>query len=269
MRVTRTHVLALIVATGGLAILLLPGLYQSEVPVSESTPAVRGAEPVMQIQASLPFDNGPAVAPASNHAMLFARIEPDSPAGTPAAKQPLGRIQVKSSELALIAELENQAVDTAFSELLPMLNHDDPAVRRATVESLGDISTEEAALTLTTALSDTDPQVRIAALEGLAAHESRFAAVSIEPYLHDQNAEVRLAAIEALSDLESETAVYALSALLSDQDLTIRRRAVSALGDIGGETAALYLRQARYDPEESVRENAQHILAELEYDAPR
>ncbi len=268
MRVTKTQVLSLVIAIAVLAILQIPGLFRNQAPTEVSMPAKREPAPVTQIQTEPRFDGGPAMTQASNQTIPFAQIELESPGTTPAATQPVDRTQVPNPNLVRIAELENQPVDTALTELLPMLDAEDPAIRRAVVESLGDMSTEAAVPALTTALSDTDPQVRIVALEGLATHDARLAVGSIEPYLHDQDAEVRLAAIEALSDLDSKSAVHALASLLYDQDSTIRLLAVSALGDIGGKNAVMYLGQARYDPEASVRANAFHILSELEYDAP-
>ncbi len=268
MRVTRTQVLSLVIAIAGLAAASqIPGLFRNLAPVDESTPAKRESAPLTQNRTKPRFDGGPAKTQASNQAIPFAQIEPESPGAMPATTQPVDRTQVPNPNLDRIAELENQPVDTALNELLPMLDDEDPAIRRAAVESLGDVSTEAAVPALTAALSDTDPQVRIVALEGLAAHDARLAVGSIELHLHDQDAEVRLAAIEALSDLDSKSAVHALASLLYDQDSTIRLLAVSALGDIGGKNAVMYLGQARYDPEASVRANAIHILSELEYDA--
>lgn len=267
MRLTRTQVLWLVVAIASLPVLQIPGPFRNQASTEESMPAKREMAPVTQIQTAPRFDDGLARAQASNQAVPFAQIGPESPGNVPAVTQPVDGIQVPHPNLARIAELENQPVYTALIALLPMLDDDNPAIRRAAVESLGDMSTEAAVPALTMALSDTDPQVRIVALEGLAAQEAGLAVGSIEPYLQDQDAEVRLAAIEALSNLESKTAVHALASLLYDQNSTTRLLAVSALGDIGGENAVMYLSQALYDTEASVRANVVHILSELEYGA--
>lgn len=267
MHVSRTQVLTVVFAVGILAVLQMPGFFGDQTPVDEWTPPQR--EPVLVRQNPAPpfLDSGTAKARASHHALPFAPIEPESPGVSTATTQHLHPNQDRYRELARITELEAQPVDNALTELLPMLDDDDPAVRRAVVEAISDMSSVAAGLTLTTALGDPDPRVRTIALEGLAAHEAWLAVGSIEPYLHDQDTTVRLAAIEALLDLGSETAVHALAGLLYDQDSTIRRHAVSALGDIGGNEAKRYLRQARYDPDASVRAHASYILSELTYDA--
>ncbi len=166
-------------------------------------------------------------------------------------------------ELEQIRLLENAPATQAIFELQPMLSNDDPVIRLAAIESLGDMTNPATLPALSAALDDPNPQLRIAALEALASQEDESVVSSVEPYLYDQDQEVRVAAIEALVELESETAVPALAGLLSDQDTLIRHRAVNALGEIGGEYAISYLLQARYDPDERIRANAEAILIEL------
>lgn len=170
-------------------------------------------------------------------------------------------------ELEQIRQLENAPVTEALFELKPLLANEDPVIRLAAIESLGDMTTRATIPALSAALSDPNPQLRIAALEALASQEDESVVSSIEHYLYDQDRNVRVAAIEALADLEIESAVHALSGLLSDQDSLIRHNAVSALGEIGGENAMMFLLQARYDPNSTIRANADAILAESEYKA--
>jgi HEAT repeat protein len=170
-------------------------------------------------------------------------------------------------ELERIRQLENIPVIEAIFELQPLLANEDPVIRLAAIESLGDMNTRASLPALSGALRDSNPQLRIAALEALASQEDESVVSSIEHHLYDQDRNVRLAAIEALGNLEIESTVHALSGLLSDQDSLIRQNAVSALGEIGGENAMMYLLQARYDPDSIIRANADAILAELEYKA--
>lgn len=166
-------------------------------------------------------------------------------------------------ELARIAELENHAADTALLELVPLLASEDPAIRLAAIDSIGDMTTSAARAPLIAALDDPHPQVRVAALQGLALRgEVANVAGAIESSLFDRERTVRIAAIEALAILESSGSVYALAGLLSDRDAEIRHYAVGALGEIGGEQAESYLRHARYDPSEKIRANAAYFLDE-------
>ena len=170
-------------------------------------------------------------------------------------------------ELVRIAELENESVDTALGELMTMLQNDDPVIRLAVIESLGDMINQASLHALSAALNDSEPQLRIAVLEALASQTNKSAASSIEPYLYDYDADVRIAAINALADLEANRAVHSLASLLFDADPRIRIHAVYALGEIGGDEALSYLRQALYDPMESISRNAEAIIVEFEHAA--
>ncbi|UCH41060.1 MAG: HEAT repeat domain-containing protein [Gammaproteobacteria bacterium] len=264
MRIIKTLALTLIVAISGLAILQLPDFFREAATVSDLSSAMRKTMSDGRQQPSQQPGNTWAEAAESNRSLPLAQVAPDPPATATAVPQFIDWMQALYPQLVRIAELENQPVDIALVELLPMLNDGDPAVRLAALEAVGDMTTASVLPVLLMALSDPDPRVRIAALEALAAHEDRAAAGSIEPYLYDENPKVRLAAIEALSDLVAETAVHSLAGLLSDPEVPIRQQAVTALGDIGGENAVMYLLQARYDLEPGIRANVANILSELE-----
>ena len=265
MGVIKNLALTLIVAIGGLTILQLPDYFREEAavsnPSSDKRQAASGAGQKPPTQTEQPRDE----APESNLSKPLAPIAHESPAAATVAPQPIDWMRILYPELVRIAELENQPVEEALVELLPMLNDANSAVRVAAIENIGDMTMPSVLPVLTTALSDADPQVRIVALEALAEHEAEGVFGSIEPHLYDEDLMVRRAAIEALSDLEAESAVHSLAGLLSDADVPIRRQAVNALGDIGGENAVMYLLQARYDPEPGIRANVANILSELEY----
>ncbi len=194
--------------------------------------------------------------------------EPPAPAAGDASATPLAPTrsidwrEMLYPELARISELEQESAAAALAELVPMLANDDPAVRLAAIESVGDMTIATVLPVLSMALDDPDPRVRMTALQALATREDASVSANVESRLYDQQAEVRLAAIDALAALEAKTAVSALAGLLSDPEVSIRRHAVNALGDIGGENAMRYLLQARYDPNEGVRSDADAILAE-------
>lgn len=265
MRLIKTRALTLIVVIAGLAILPLPDYFREAETVSD--PSLAKREPARHAWDQPPSQHeyAGAVAPESNLSKPLAPNAHESPAATTATPQPTDWMRALYPQLVRIAELENQSVDAALVELLPMLDDGDSAVRLAAIEAVGDMTTPSVLPVLSLALSDPDPQVRMVALEALVTHEAQAAVGSIEPYLYDEDPQVRRAAIEALADLEARSAVHSLAGLLSDAEAPIRQQVVNALGDIGGENAVIYLLQARYDPEPGIRANVENILSELEY----
>ena len=248
-----------------LVLLLTPDFYRDEAPGSMLA-ARQELAPTNQ-QQHVRFEHKQIGALESYKPLVVAQDKPESLADSSAPTQSINWSLLLYPELARTAELENQPANAALAELLGMLSSDDPAIRLAVIESLGDMSIAAALPALSAALNDPNPQLRIAALEGIASHEDISVVPGIEPYLFDPEREVRVAAIAALADLESGNAVHALAGLLSDQDSWIRHHAVNALGEIGGKTAMMYLLQARYDPNTTIRINAEAILAELKYKA--
>ncbi|MDJ0832830.1 MAG: HEAT repeat domain-containing protein [Gammaproteobacteria bacterium] len=243
--------------------LLAADSYRQEAPVN-TVDAGQTAAPISRLQPesragreqTAALEWGPVLAPA--------QAKPDSSATLPIDTQPVDWPLILYPELAWFETLESQPADRVLAELLSKLSSDDPVIRLAAIESLGDMTIPGLSALLSPALRDPDPQVRIAVLEALAAQADESVLGNIEPHLYDQDRDVRLAAIEAMVELANETSVYALAGLLSDQDLLVRRSTVNALGEIGGENARMYLLQARHDPNASVRANAEAILAELE-----
>ncbi len=231
------------------------------------TPEPQQTETLVQIPAPdkqnhvIRFEPAPVVAPDKQ--ALIERDQTNKAFVIATPEQVLEEPLVWYPELEQIRLLENAPVTHAIYELQPMLSNDDPVIRLAAIESLGDMTNQATLPALSVALNDPNPQLRIAVFEALAAQEDESAVMSIEPYLYDHDREVRVAAIEALVELESETAVPALAGLLSDHDTLVRHHAVNALGEIGGEYAISYLLQARYDPDETIRANAESILIEL------
>jgi HEAT repeat protein len=257
MHAIRTTALTLIAIFACLMLLRVPEPQPGEIPVQISAP-------VKQDQVTR-FESAEVV--TSDQLALTERDLTSQAFVIAIPEQTTELSLVWHPELEQIRQLENAPVTEAVFELRPLLANEDPVIRLAAIESLGDMTTRATLPALSAALSDPNPQLRIAALEALASQEDESVLSSIEHYLYDQNRNVRVAAIEALADLEIESAVHALSGLLSDQDSLIRHNAVSALGEIGGENAMMYLLQARYDPNSTIRANADAILAESQYKA--
>ena len=262
MDTIKTTALTFIAIVACLMLLLIPDSYRYETPTSVMLPAKQVLTAISQQQSPFPIEREQPAVLESVEAPLIERDKPESSTVSSSVIQSIDWTLILYPELAQIEEMEYQSTDTAFGELLLMLSNDDPAIRLAAIESLGDMTNQNTIPALSAALNDPNPQLRIAVLEALAIQGDESAVSSDELYLYDQDPDVRVAAIEALVELESETAVSALAGLLSDPDTLIRHHAVSALGDIGGEYAISYLLQARYDPDERIRANAKSILSE-------
>ena len=239
--------------------------FHSDKAPSDQTPFTEtNATQYEQPQSANLVDSIPSRVPSIEDSLPVVRETAETSVSTEITTQSIDWQKTLFPQLVRISELEHESPDTALTELLPMLASDNPAVRRAAIEAVGDMAIPTVAPILSMTLNDPSPEVRVVALEALASQDNQTLAYQIGLYLFDQDAEVRLAAIDALANLEAKEAVYTLASLLSDPQLTIRRQAVNALGEIGGENAIRYLRQARYDSEPSIRANATEILMELE-----
>lgn len=264
MTTIKTAALTFIGIVACLMLLLTPDSYRDEVQTGDTLPATLAMAPLNQPQPDFHFEREQTVALDLDESLPAVQEKPESSVTSSVESKPFDLALILYPELARIEALENEPANSALIELIPMLSSDDPVIRLAAIESVGDINNPQGVDVLVAASGDLNPQLRIGALEALAAQEDESVVGSIEPYLYDQDWEVRVAAIVALVELESEQAIHSLAGLLSDPDVRIRHYAVNALGDIGGEYAISYLMQARYDPDETIRANAESILSELE-----
>jgi hypothetical protein len=114
------------------------------------------------------------------------------------------------------------------------------------------------------ALNDQDPRIRAAAVEALGEVGDPSAIEALGQALaKDTDSGVREAAAEALGELGSPNAVQVLRSGLKDADGVVREAVVEALADIGGPEAERVLRQALADSDEDVRDAAAAALAML------
>ena len=248
----------------GLAIVLRPGQVTEPVSTSSQPPGTptetRTVAPARK-PPRLEAENTSAV--KSGALLVSAPVVPESVAGI-TGQAPVDWLRLLYPDLARISELEREPVAAALIELSPMVDSEDPAVRLAVVEALGDMTTNAVLPTLSMALHDPEAEIRVAALEAVASLEDAAMIGRIEGLLYDPDRRVRLAAFEALADLGNETAVHALAGLVGDPDARVRFDAIAALADIGGESAGLYLEQARYDPDSRIRRYAETVFRELD-----
>lgn len=267
MDTLRTPALALVAIAACLTGLLMPDSYEVEVTTGDPPLSGPATSSMQQARYRYAVESAASAAPGQKEPPSLEQEKSAASSGSINATGSIDWLRILYPELARISDLEYEPVNTAMIELVPMLADDDPAVRRAAIEAIGDMTIPAVLPLLSTALDDPNPEVRLAALEALALQDDASVAGNIEIRLYDQDPAVRLAAIEALAELESETAVVALASLLSDPQAPIRQQAVGALGDIGGENAVMFLLQARHDPEPAIRKIAANILSELEYAA--
>jgi hypothetical protein len=140
----------------------------------------------------------------------------------------------------------------------------DIKTRLQEIESLGDEDAAKALPKLLGALADQDPRIRGAAAEALGEVGDASAVEPLGKMLaSDADSDVREAAAEALGEIGSPTAVPALRAALKDAEEDVREAVVDALGAIGGPDAERVLRQALSDPDEDVRDAAAAALAKM------
>lgn len=259
----KTTALTFITVFACVMLLLMPEFRRDDASTIIAPAATQSSTASRRQPLEFTFGTGPTASPETDRSSPVEPERRESFTTAPAPVQAEDWQSIFYPELGRIAALENQPAGLALAEIFPMLSNDDPAIRLAAIEALGDMTIDAVVPILSTTLNDPNPQIRIVAIEALASHDDKSSVGSIEPYLYDQDRGVRLAAIEALASLESETAVFALASLISDPDATIRNTAINALGEIGGKAAALYLEQARYDPDPNIRANATDLLSEL------
>jgi HEAT repeat protein len=112
----------------------------------------------------------------------------------------------------------------------------DPALRRVSVEILGNLPVPAATDALVGALDDADAAVRAAALRALARAQATPALLAIAARLRDPEAEVRLQAVAALARLAGypQGLRAQIEPLLADGEPAVRAQAALALARWGG-----------------------------------
>jgi hypothetical protein len=132
------------------------------------------------------------------------------------------------------------------------------------IEDLADEDPAKAVPLLLGALNDQDPRIRSAAAEALGEVGDPSAIEALGNALaKDSDSDVRESAAEALGELGSPNAVQVLRTGLKDGDEDVREAVVDALAAIGGPEAERVLRQALADSDEDVRDAAVAALAKL------
>ncbi len=166
-------------------------------------------------------------------------------------------------ELTGIEQL--QALDLGLL-IWVLLNYEEPVIRVAAADALGNLGDLGALDALFQALAlDLDPEVRTAAADALAElGDPAASAPLVQALASDGDGMVRAAAVQALGELKAPgTAEALIKALGSDPGEQVRAAAARALGKMSDEAALAPLLEAeKHDELRAVREAAREALSE-------
>jgi ATP:ADP antiporter, AAA family len=155
-----------------------------------------------------------------------------------------------------------QAIDLLLAHgrarLVPplLLHHDEPAVRRRTLEALQAAHREDALPLVEKCLGDEAGEVRVAAIQALAALSQTEGPRLMAERIEDPDPRVRAAAIACLvaqgTAEDRRMAERSLQELMVDGDATSRRSAAQALGELGDARHDAHLVRLLYDEDATV-----------------
>ena len=234
--------------------------------------ALSFAAPAVAIAAAVP------ATPAAPNAAAVARessasADESSVAGAPedtkeesSAAATLASRIMQSGTPDSQAPAKTQSRDTAVPALLTVLNDENPTVRLAAVEALGNLEDPRAVDALVQALrTDADARVREAAANALGEIDSARAVPGLIAALGAEKVTaVRAKIAWALGEIDDARAVDALGAAVRDAEAEVRRQAVWALGEIGSPSAIPRLIPVLRDADVETRKQAAWALGELE-----
>lgn len=164
--------------------------------------------------------------------------------GSPDAKQVLHSLEILASN--------------GRASLVPplLLYHDDPEIRRRTLEILGGMGRQDAAPLVERRLGDENPDVRAEAIRVLTAFQSGDACQLMLPRLRESDPRVKAAAVTCLLNhgegAMADQARRTLGDMLTDARSSHRAEAVRALGAVRGSEFETRLLQALEDPDPAV-----------------
>jgi AAA family ATP:ADP antiporter len=148
------------------------------------------------------------------------------------------------------------------ANLIPplLLYHDDPAVRKRTLQVLAELGRKDASHLIERRLSDHDADVRAEAIRVLTEFNAEEACTLMIPRLRESDPRVRAAAVTCLLSYGDpslkEMARRALKGMLSEDLPDLRAEAVRALGAIHGSEFEGQLLESLDDPSSTVGREA-------------
>jgi HEAT repeat protein len=148
-------------------------------------------------------------------------------------------------------------------DLVRLLVHDeDGQVRSSAVQSLAELTREEALPVLLEALQDNNSDVRWIATRALGAISGTTTAVdALIPMLTDDDKEVARIAAEGLGRHGDRRAVPHLIAAIRERYPLLRESAILALGQLADQRAIPALQEVLQDANQQVRRSAEIALA--------
>jgi HEAT repeat protein len=185
----------------------------------------------------------PAAAPwitrfTSTQGLVFVTLEALGDLGNPDSIPVLeGMLQHDQSLVQVYAAVALWKLDqqeTARAALEPLLNDEDPVVRRALAEQLGALSGEQAIAWLVTLAGDEDREVRQHAMRALAFVATSAEEASLISAAADQDYEIATSAINGLARVGGTEAMAPIAPLLENQNPYLALSAANAILAIDG-----------------------------------
>lgn len=161
-------------------------------------------------------------------------------------------------------DLATSRSSEARDALLKALEDPEPSVRQEAALALGFFKGKKGVLSLISMLtSEEDPAVKIAVVEALGQLKNRKATAQLAETLWDPAVEVRLAASKALGQMGDPGATLALTERLKDSSAAVRRTAAASMTRIGDHRAIRPLIGCLKDEDDKVRSVALEGLRAL------
>jgi HEAT repeat protein/uncharacterized membrane protein YraQ (UPF0718 family) len=161
--------------------------------------------------------------------------------------------QVRKAAVESLGEIEDPKVVKA---LVDMLSKDVIEVRQSILMTLGKIGSRDGLEAIISQLSNKNNLIRAMAADALGGIGDRQATPHLIKLLSDGEVKVRVAVVGALEKIKDPSATVPLVPLLYSDDVTMRRFVAGALGQLGDKGAVSPLIRSLKDSDEKVRENA-------------
>ena len=162
----------------------------------------------------------------------------------------------------LFVDALRQIGDLAVPVLIDALSDEDPRMRLAIIDLLGEIGEADSASALVGTLRDPEWRVRWRAADALGKLGDSSAVQDLLDMLTDSSKDVRVSAAWALGRIGHASAVDGLIKLLHDREWRVRWGAAEALWEIG-EPAVPQLIERLQDKDDYVRRAAMRALAQI------
>jgi HEAT repeat protein len=172
--------------------------------------------------------------------------------------------------VALLIRVLNMIGDgAAIGSIMPFLDHDNPMIRRLTIETLGEIPNASSVDYLLTKLDDPDTASQQAAVNSVTALVSAFPEIKgdvlgkIRRLLQSPSVPTKLNSLSLFVNIQGEGYHDELLLASKESDAVIRQKAISLMGKFGEERFADQLVLSLADESPSVRLAAINAIVRL------